>query len=84
MGRSKKSRRCPRCGSKDVLLQDSFTDGAELYLCTNCDHEFEAGGYRAKRRNEEDYDVNENVDEEVDEDIDEDFDRELTQEDWDR
>ncbi len=50
MGRSKKTRRCPRCGSTDVLRQDSFDDGVDLYVCTDCDHEFEVGAHNARRR----------------------------------
>ncbi|MFH1374754.1 MAG: hypothetical protein ABII79_13265 [bacterium] len=44
MGRSKKNRKCPRCNSSDVLLQDSFEEGIDLYVCADCDHEFEVGG----------------------------------------
>jgi DNA-directed RNA polymerase subunit RPC12/RpoP len=47
---SKKNRRCPRCASKNVLLEESFDDGADLYVCVNCDHEFEIYGPRAKQQ----------------------------------
>ncbi len=57
MGRAKKSRKCPRCNSSDVLLQDSFDDGIELYVCADCDHEFEVGGPVPKYKvNEYDFD----------------------------
>ena len=44
MARAKKNRKCPRCNSGDLLLQDSFEDGIDLYVCADCDHEFEVGG----------------------------------------
>lgn len=72
MGRSKKARKCPRCGSKDVLLQDSFSDGVDLYVCADCDYDFEVGGSRGKRH-DEDYD-----------DIDDEFDPEITEDEWER
>jgi DNA-directed RNA polymerase subunit RPC12/RpoP len=51
MRRSKKRpKRCPVCGSRDVLLQDTFDDGIDLYVCADCDHEFEVGHTRSKRR----------------------------------
>jgi DNA-directed RNA polymerase subunit RPC12/RpoP len=50
MGRAKKARRCPRCGSKDVILQDSFDEGIDLYVCADCDHDFEVGGSISKHR----------------------------------
>ncbi|MFH1700643.1 MAG: hypothetical protein ABIE07_08660 [Candidatus Zixiibacteriota bacterium] len=49
MGRSKHSRQCPRCASKDVILQDSYEDGIDLFICADCDHEFEVGGYHSKK-----------------------------------
>jgi DNA-directed RNA polymerase subunit RPC12/RpoP len=49
MGRARKSRRCPLCGSRDILLQDAFDYGVDLYMCANCDHEFEVGRSRSKR-----------------------------------
>lgn len=70
MGRSKKSKQCPLCGGKDVLLQDTFDDGVRLYVCADCDYEFEVGHSRSKRR---DWD-----DESEDE-----FDRETAGGDWD-
>jgi transcription elongation factor Elf1 len=48
MGKARRTRQCPRCGSKDVLLQDSYDDGASLYVCSDCDHGFEVGGVRRK------------------------------------
>jgi transposase-like protein len=67
--RSKKTRKCPRCASKEVLFQDTFENGTDLYVCADCDFEFEVGGSRSKRRNE-------------DFDIYDDFDPEFTQEEW--
>ncbi len=69
MGRSKKTRQCPRCASKDVLLQDSFEGGISLYVCTDCDHEFEVGGPRSKRYGR-------------DSDLDDDFDPKIAEEEW--
>ncbi|HOP06404.1 MAG TPA: hypothetical protein PLF13_03840 [candidate division Zixibacteria bacterium] len=51
MGRSKKGRTCPKCGSKDVLLQDTLEDQTQVYLCMDCDHVFEIGG-RFDRKND--------------------------------
>ena len=51
MGRSKKVRKCPRCGGKDLLLQDTFNDGTNLYVCADCDYEFEIGGNRGRKNN---------------------------------
>lgn len=67
MGRSKKTRRCPRCNSRDIVLQDSFDDGVDLYVCSDCGHDFEVGGYRHKHRDEE-YEDDESFDTEVTED----------------
>lgn len=43
MGRSKKGSVCPRCGSTEVILQDSTDDGVDVYVCVECDREFEVG-----------------------------------------
>ncbi len=67
----RKKRKCPRCNSTDVLLQDSFEDGIDLYICADCDHEFEVGGSRPKRR-DEDHDLRDY------------YDKESTGSDWDR
>ena len=72
MGRSKKPRKCPRCASKDVILEDSFDDGFDLYVCADCDYEFEVGGGGSKRT-PDDYD-----------DIADDFDPETSEEEWER
>lgn len=66
MGRSKKSRKCPRCGSKDVILQDTFDDGVSLYICADCDHDFEVGGAGRKNR-DDDFDFDDDLDLEVSE-----------------
>lgn len=69
MGRSKKSRQCPRCASKDVILQDSFDDGCDLYVCADCDFEFEVGGSGSKRVPDDGY-------------VSDDFDPEISEEEW--
>lgn len=51
MGGSKKGRACPKCGSKDVLLQDTLDNQMQVYLCMDCDHVFEVGG-RYERKND--------------------------------
>jgi uncharacterized metal-binding protein (TIGR02443 family) len=61
MGRFTKTRKCPRCGSKDVLLQDSFENGVNLFVCVDCDHEFEIGGYRGRHRGKN-FDEDDNLD----------------------
>lgn len=52
MKRSKKSRKCPRCAGKEIMLQDSFDDGVDLYVCLDCDYEFEFSGSNSKHRND--------------------------------
>lgn len=69
MGRSKKSRKCPRCASKDVILQDSYDDGIDLYVCADCDFSFEVGGSVSRHR------VN-------DDDLDDDLNPEISEEEW--
>jgi DNA-directed RNA polymerase subunit M/transcription elongation factor TFIIS len=69
MGRSKKVRKCPRCGSKDMMLQDSFDDGVDLYVCDDCDYELEIGVSRSDRSD-------------ADGDIDSEFDQEQTSDGW--
>ena len=69
MGRSKKSRKCPRCASKDVILQDSFDDGFDLYVCADCDFEFEVGTSGVKNNTENYY-------------ADDEFDPETSEEEW--
>ena len=61
MKRSKKSGKCPRCASKDIMLQDSFDDGVDLYVCVDCDYEFEVGG-STSRDQDEDFDFDEEAD----------------------
>ena len=48
MRRQRTNRQCPRCGSKDIVLQDSYSDGVNLYICSDCDHDFEVGGSHRK------------------------------------
>ncbi len=53
MSRSKNKQSCPRCGSKDVLLQEAFGRKAQSYVCLDCDQQFETGGYRPKHREDQ-------------------------------
>jgi len=53
MGRPKRARMCPRCAGKDILLQDTLDDGTLVYVCADCDYEFEVAGSWARRRNDE-------------------------------
>lgn len=65
MKRSKKSRKCPRCSSGNVLLQDSSNDGVDLYVCFDCNYEFEIDGYNPKHQDDEDdygYDLDDDSD----------------------
>jgi len=61
MGRAKKNRKCPRCNGSDVLLQDSFEDGIDLYACADCDYEFEVGGSIPRLR-DSNFDLDDDVD----------------------
>jgi transposase-like protein len=73
MKRFKKSRKCPRCSSGNVLLQDSSNDGVDLYVCFDCNYEFEIEGYNPKHQAEDfDYDL----------DDDDDNDLENSEEEW--
>lgn len=48
MGRLKGNKCCPRCGSDDVLLQDMLSNNVSVYVCLECDKEFETGGHQKK------------------------------------
>lgn len=74
MGRSKKSRKCPRCGGKDIILQDTFDD-VSLYVCADCDFEFEVGGYGRKSRSDDDDDFDDKFDSEKSEENEEEWER---------
>ena len=41
MNAQKKGRSCPRCGGTDLQLQEEIAPGVLLYVCVDCDHEFE-------------------------------------------
>ena len=45
MGRFKTNKQCPRCSSKDVILQDSDVKESASYVCT----EFTVGISRSKK-----------------------------------
>lgn len=47
-----KGQECPRCGSRDVLLQDTQGPNVSIYVCLDCDHEFQTGSSESKRRDE--------------------------------
>ncbi len=49
MGRLKHNKCCPRCGSDDVLLQDMLGNNIAVYVCLECDKEFEIGGHLKKQ-----------------------------------
>ena len=49
MGRFKTNKQCPRCSSKDVILQDSDVKESASYVCTDCDYEFTVGISRSKK-----------------------------------
>ena len=53
MKKQRTTRKCPRCGSKDVLLQHTYDDGVCLYVCSDCDYDFETGG--SHRRKDQDW-----------------------------
>lgn len=48
-----KGQRCPRCGSRDVLWQDTGERHIGLYVCLDCDHEFQKGANENRRRDEQ-------------------------------
>jgi DNA-directed RNA polymerase subunit RPC12/RpoP len=37
------NKNCPRCGSRDIGILDSADNTAGVYVCLDCDHEFEPG-----------------------------------------
>jgi len=40
---------CPRCGSRDIEVLEG-ADGTTVYVCLDCDHEFESGPGPGKQR----------------------------------
>ncbi len=54
MGRSRKTRKCPRCSGNDVILQDSFGGVIDLYLCVDCDYDFKVSSSRSRKRDVDD------------------------------
>jgi len=46
-----KGKQCPRCGSRDILVEDSPGERALVYVCMDCDHSFDVGG-RAREKHE--------------------------------
>lgn len=53
MGHLKKIRKCPRCKSKNITLQESYGGGIDVYVCDDCEHEFEIGWSKTKHRNDD-------------------------------
>lgn len=49
MGSKNKGHKCPKCGSRDILLQDTLEHNVNVYVCLDCDEEFSTDG---KRREE--------------------------------
>jgi len=50
MHRSLRGRSCPRCGSRDLQLQETRSARVFLVVCLICDHEFEVGGHSERPR----------------------------------
>jgi uncharacterized metal-binding protein (TIGR02443 family) len=48
-----KGHKCPRCSSRDVLLQDTLERNVDVYVCLDCDHEFSTAGRRRDERRDE-------------------------------
>jgi|GEM_PF-3164827 len=55
MKRSKKGLKCPECGSRDVLLHESYDDGYDLYVCADCQQDFEIDSLASRKRRPVDY-----------------------------
>ena len=72
MGRSKKSRKCPRCAGTDISLAYKLDDGTNVYVCSDCDFEFEIAGSGGKT-DYEDFDFDEDLDREEEEEQEEDW-----------
>lgn len=53
MSSKSKGQRCPRCGSKDVLLQDTLERNVRVFVCLDCDHEFTLGGSTESKRTDD-------------------------------
>ncbi|UCG63213.1 MAG: hypothetical protein JSV52_08010 [Candidatus Zixiibacteriota bacterium] len=53
MALKNKGHKCPKCGSRDVLLQDTLEHNVNVYVCLDCDHEFSSGGKRHEERRED-------------------------------
>lgn len=53
MAPKSKGQRCPRCGSRDVLIQDTLERNVTVYVCLDCDHEFSTDGKRREDHREE-------------------------------
>jgi len=41
MSKKKDIRSCPNCGSKNLQSEGHSKKGRKLYICAECDHEFE-------------------------------------------
>jgi len=43
MSRRNRGKNCPRCGSKDVQLQEDLQENTVLYVCMDCDYQLPTG-----------------------------------------
>lgn len=41
MSKKKDIRSCPNCGSRNLQTENRSKKGRKLYICAECDHEFE-------------------------------------------
>jgi transposase-like protein len=49
MAPSKVHKECPRCGSREVIVEDNDRGGVRVFMCLECDHVFEISGRTPKR-----------------------------------
>jgi len=57
MAKKKNIRTCPNCGSRNLQAEGHSKKGRILYICSECDHEFEIrAGNESDRWNREDED----------------------------
>jgi len=42
--------KCPRCGSKDVQMEEEYGQSIRVYTCMDCDHVFESGRKKVRHR----------------------------------
>jgi transposase-like protein len=49
MGKPKKNKSCPRCGSADVMRLDGDDMEESVFVCMDCDNVFETGWKQRER-----------------------------------